>query len=264
MQSNNDETLNNDATDSREEKQVRWDCFSCGKHLGEQGDGGSFTLDFGYGSGLDTTRGINGWICDECVAQKHGRLRVSDGAKGMEYWLEKHQLPLAEHDDAKYVRDLDYFGRKRLPWSVDHKGNPYTIKGWRLYTAITSEERSRVETWLFNEEPLDRGIVVKLLQALMESEGERAEAESRRWEAEREALDRARQQAERLSAEELAQLRVREAKRAMTPEETRRLWEHAEWNENHFREQQEAMREQKNRIKELEGEVAGLKKRLGR
>jgi hypothetical protein len=260
MQDTNDETLNDDATtDAPEDTQVRWNCFSCGKHLGEQGDGGSFTLDFVYGSGLDMTRGINGWICDECICQKHGRLRVSNGAQGMEYWLERNQIPLAEHEETKtHVSELDFFGRRRFP------GRRYEVTGWRDYDVVTAEERSRVEASLFGDEPVDKDLVVKVLQALMESEAARHEADSQRWRAESNLYSRARQQAERLSAEELAQLRVREAKGKLAPGDVTRLWEHAEWNETHFREQQEKLSEQAERIKELEAENKALKERLTR
>lgn len=249
---------------TEDDQQVRWDCFSCGKHLGAQGAGGSFTLDFGYGSRLDTTQGINGWVCDECVAQKHGRLRVSNGARNLEYWLEKNQTPLAEHEDTTFVSELDFFGRKRMPWALDNEMRPMSLEGWRRYETITSEERSRIEAWLFNEEPLDRALVVKLLQALMESEGACADAQAKRWEAEVNASSRARNQAERLSADELARLRVREGKRSLGAEEVQRIWEHAQWNENHFHEQQEKISEQRERIQELEAENAALKKRMRR
>lgn len=263
MQDTNDEVLNGAATDAPEDTKVRWDCFSCGKHLGEQGRGGSFTLDFGYGSSFDTVQGINGWLCDECVAQKHGRLRVSNGTKRRGYWLEKNQIPLAEHEETKtHVSDFDFFGRKRMPWTVDSTGRHYEVAGWRDYDVVTAEERSRIEAWLFNEDPIDRDLVVKLLQALMESEAARHEADSLRAQAFSNAMGRARQQAERLSAEELARLRVREAKRNLSPTDVTRIWEHAEWNENHFREQEEKMTEQAERIKELEAENTALMERL--
>ena len=253
MENTNDETVTPDDSS----KQVKWDCFSCGKHLEEQGAGGSFTLHFAYGSRLDTTQGINGWVCDECVAQKHGRLRVSNGAKEG-YWLEVNMVPLAEHDETKgAVENLDFYGRRKFSWKLDEEG-------WRLYHSVTSEERGRIEAWLFNEEPLDRDLVVKLLQAIMESEGERAKAESERWKADQIAFQRARNQAERIGAEELAELRVREAGDGLTLEETQRLWEHVLWNEDHFREQSQEIATLRDRVKELEGDNTALKKRLDR
>lgn len=105
--------------------------------------------------------------------------------------------------------------------------------------------------------------MAKLLQALMESEVARSQAEEKRWRAEVNAMDRARQEAERLSAEELAQLRVRETEN-LSPEEVAQVWEHAEWNEKHFREQQEKIREQAQTIQELQDQVDALKRRLNR
>lgn len=260
----------NDETQNEEEplQLVRWDCFSCGKRLGEHGAGGSFTLNFGYGSRLDLTENIAGWICDECVAQKHARLRVSRvsaATAGIAYWSVKNMTALAEDESTKTaIADTDFFGRKTMPWALDERQRPRAVQGWRLYHSITSEERSRVEAWLFDEKPLDRDVVVKLLQAIMESEAKRAEAEHERWEAEVNATARARNQAERLSADELAQLRVREAKKGLTPEEVRRVWEHALWNEDHFREEKEDILDLRARVKELEAENAALKKRIAR
>jgi hypothetical protein len=257
MQDTNDETQN-DPTEDPKEAQVRWDCFSCGKHLGEQGDGGSFTLNFGYGSKLDMTRGINGWICDECVTQKHGRLRVSNGAKGLEYWLDQNQIPLAEHEDTKFVLDFDFFGRKQMP---GHKYLPREVTGWRDYESIMASERSQVEAALVNNTPLDPDFVVRLLQSLMESEAARHEANSQRYWAEINALSRARQQAKRLSADELAQIRVREAKKKLSALDITQIWEHMEWNETCVREQQDIISEQRKRIEALEVENDALREK---
>ncbi len=236
---------------------VKWDCFACGKYLGTQGSGGSFTLNFGYGSGLDEVKGINGWICDECVVQKHARLRVStliEGSRGT-YWQEDCQVHLAEHGETcNIVSGLDFYGRKNVPWTYSESDRGHVdLSGFRLYYSITSEERGRIEASLLGEGHVDADLVAKLLQAIMESETRRAESEAQRWEAETLAVCRARQQAGRLSAEELAKLRAREAMNRCTPEDMQRVWEHAEWNENRFRMQEEEIEMLRERLKELEG-----------
>jgi len=244
---------------------VKWDCFSCGGFLGEQGSGADFTLGFGYGSSYDGTRNVCGWICDECVTQKHGRLLVRVDPKRRDgFWSPANYVPLAEHEETrKHVAHLDFFGRRHMPWGFDHRGEPYESTGDRRYEVLTAQERSRVEAWLFREdEPVDRDLVVKLLHALMASEAQCALERSKRWRAEMHALDRARHQAARMSAEELAQLRARE-QADLSPADWGRLWEHTQWNENHFREQQERIRAQAEEITSLRAQTEALKKRLG-
>jgi len=259
-----DSLLNADHVADGPEDNAKWNCFSCGKYLGEQGGGGSFTLDFGYGSSYDTTQGVCGWVCDECVTQKHGRLLVRKNEKRRDgYWANANYAKLSEHEETQsHVSTLDYFGRRQMPWGHDHDGHPYKTQGDRQYETLTSEERGRVESWLFKEdEALDRDLIVKLLQALMASEARCAHENSKRWRAEHHALDRARQQAERLSAEDLAQLRARE-QADLSPTDWRRVWEHAEWNERHFRQKDEQLRQQAIEIEALRAEKDALQKRL--
>ena len=114
------------------------------------------------------------------------------------------------------------------------------------------------------EEPLDRDLVLQLLSGLMEAEEGRAKASMEAWSSRIDAVTRARQQAQRLDAEELARLRAKEARHRTSPEDIQRLWEHAEWNENHFREQEDKLDEMRERIEDLEAENAALKSRLSR
>jgi hypothetical protein len=254
-----------DPTTTGPEEKVKWDCLSCGKYMGEQGGGGSFTLDFGYGSSYDDTRGICGWVCDECVTQKHGRLRVRLDRKAPYevVWSNANNVPLAEHKETKeHVARFDFFGRRRMPWGVDHNGHPYESQGDRQYESLTSDERSRVESWLFQEdEALDRDVIVKLLQGLMESEMRVAQADAKRWEAERNALDRARNQAERLSAEELTRLRSREGKR-LTVMELAQIWETHDWYERRWHKMEDEVSELREKVKGLETTNEALRNRL--
>ena len=248
-------------------KKVLWDCLCCGKHLGEQGGGGSFTLGFGYGSSYDGTEGICGWVCDECVTQKHGRLRVRLHRKAGHdvYWSSANNIPLAEHEETKgHVARFDFFGRRQMPWGVDHNGDSYKSQGDREYETVTSDDRSRIESWLFQEsEALDRDLIVKLLQGLMESESRRTLAESKQWDAERNATDRLRQQAERLSAEELTRLRSREAGRLCSMD-IAKIWETHDWYERGWHQMQDEVTEAHEKVKELEATNEALKKRLKR
>ena len=150
--------------DSVEDDRVKWNCFSCGKYLGKQGKGGSFTLDFGYGSGFDMVPGITGWICDECVAQKHDRLRISNGTKGFEFWSEENLTPLIGHEIGHLLTDLNYCGRRNVSW-CDGK-----IEGWCSYHSLSSEQRGNIESSLLDGETVSADLTIRLLQALTESE----------------------------------------------------------------------------------------------
>lgn len=235
------------------EENIIWSCFSCGKHLGDdQQGGGSFDLHFGFGSGFDNIRGINGWVCDECVTQKHSRLR---GPK---------DCLLTEYEETKLqVSELDFFGKRMLNSHPDREGIPQTFTGYRDFKTITSEERSQIEASLFTEKPINRDLIVKLLQALMEARAQAAQSSSDAYWSDINALDRARQQAQSLSAEELAQLRARESK-DLTPSEIGALREHVKRRETDFREEGEKNRALRAELKELKVQNAGLLARLER
>lgn len=210
------------------------------------------------------TQGVNGWICDECVLQKRSRLRVSVSENfGENYWHEDNQKNLDECADTKFILDKDFFGRKENSLSEIHPSLS-NVYGWRLYDSITSEERCLIECCLLQQEAaIDADLVVKLLKSLMEAEADVAKARARQREAEINALDRARHQAERLSAEELAKLRVREAKN-LSKEEIGKLWEHQEWYENEICKLERKIQLQKDRISELEQTVSAFKDRFFR
>ena len=146
---------------------------------------------------------------------------------------------------------------------VDREGNPLTFRGYRDFKTITSEERSQIEASLFTEKPIDRDLTVKLLQALLESEARASQSSSDAYWSDVNALDRARQQAQSLSAEELAQLRARETKN-LTPSEIGALREHVKRRETDFREAQESNRALRAELKELKARNVGLLARLER
>lgn len=204
---------------------VEWNCFSCGKFLGTQGAGGSFDLHFGYGSGLDMVEKVNGWICDECVAQKHGRLRVSNGDSELDYWDESNQIPLLEHESTSFIKDLDYFGRNPLSgWAQGRN-----IEGFREYESITSEERGEIESLIRSScEPLDWSFAFKLAMALLESESARVKTEHEAWEARICAAEWARSQAQELEPEELERIGVRYRNSALSDVDIFKLWAHSQ------------------------------------
>lgn len=148
-----------------EGKRPSWSCFSCGKFLGTQGDGGDFHLSFGYGSGYDMLEGLCGQICDECVTQKRDRLRVwSDGA----YKTLGDVEPFASYPK------FDTYGRVYVGTYEDSSGleEEHYSSGFRDYRHLKAEERSRLEhLCLSGEGPQEmRTLAAKALSALNEAE----------------------------------------------------------------------------------------------
>lgn len=233
-----------------QDKRPSWECLCCGKFLGKQGAGGDFSnaigtaspearLDFGYGSSFDGTfhrafvdeaewksaPHIAGWICDECIVQRHARLRVRqrDG-NNFSY------TPLDEHPSTKkHVAELDFFGCKKIP----SFGHNYDVHGIRSHEAISSAERARAERLIADGDVPARTLVGKLLAALHDVEVQYAKLETKYYEERRNAFDRMRQNAELLSAQEVFRLRTREGKE-LNAEEATKLHESVQWYEDRW------------------------------
>ncbi len=256
------------------DKRPQWECVCCGKHLGKQGEGGDFhvaagvlpeaAIHFGYGSIFDEGPGWNkgkweeaphvtGWICDECVIQRHERLFVRQHKTDADdqLWDERcTYTPLAEHPQTKgQIENFDFFGRHFVP-AYKHK-----IGGARGHEAMTALGRADLEAQVFDERAkIDRVLVGRLLSALYHAEARIAKAEHKEREARGMVFNRQRQNAELINAEELQRLRKREGE--LLPEEATKLHESVAWYEKYWEQFSEAWGTHLHEVVEICDEVA--------
>ncbi len=248
------------------DKRPEWHCFVCGKYLGQQGSGGDFThtigpapeavISFGFGSSFDEgwfgddlnphkqrwedAPHIAGWICDECIVARHERLKVRQRRPDHEErgWDEKSEYtPLAEHPSTK--RHIEEGG---LPdWAIGHKN-------------ISSTDRAAIMDTLDLGNVPEPRLVGALLAALAQAEIEHDELRLRESKALRSVLDRMRQNAELLTAEEVADLRARESD--LWPRDETRLQESVAWYEDKWNTMSDAWNDHLRELIQISGEKA--------